>query len=193
VAALIIKEWLSISGEHKVEDCFVAALIYNLPACLYLIYRNQLPDKPLLQEVPTISAPTIPSCWSSLSAPFPAGRPADLAGQWCTIQAQTVAEAGHGYGQLAGAGLVAGTVECRAGCGAKLIGATPQQVYLGVVQACLTVARQPRAPAYTYPARAILFIEGEYKRPEMKKAVAWLRRINWSKAYASPFAICPMT
>ena len=51
VAALLVKEWLSLMGDHKVEDCFVAALLYNLPACLFMMQRNQLPYRPLLQEV----------------------------------------------------------------------------------------------------------------------------------------------
>ncbi|XLM22065.1 histidine kinase, partial [Chromobacterium piscinae] len=51
VAALLVKEWLSIMGDLKVEDCFVSALLYNLPGCIYMIQRNSLPDKPLLQEM----------------------------------------------------------------------------------------------------------------------------------------------
>jgi len=35
VAALLIKDWLSLMEEHRVEDCFVAALMHNVPACAF--------------------------------------------------------------------------------------------------------------------------------------------------------------
>ena len=35
VAALLIKDWLSLMEEHRVEDCFVAALLHNVPACCF--------------------------------------------------------------------------------------------------------------------------------------------------------------
>ena len=173
VAALIIKDWLSISGEHKVEDCFVAALIYNLPACLYLIYRNQLPDKPLLKEV----ADHFDTDYSRLleqfvrAVPLPAGLltllgsgPPSKRKQLLKLAMATANSLEQGWWRSPWlVGLDAA---------AKLLGVPAQQVYLGVVQACLTVARQPRANAYTYPARAMLFIEGEYQRPELKKAKA---------------------
>ena len=171
VAALIIKEWLSISGEHKVEDCFVAALIYNLPACLYLIYRNQLPDKPLLQEV----ADHFGSDYSKVleqfvqAMPLPAGL-LNLLGSGAPSKRKQLLKLAMATANSLEQGWWRSSWNVGLDLVAKLIGATPQQVYLGVVQACLTVARQPRAAAYTYPARCILLIEGEYKRPELKKA-----------------------
>jgi hypothetical protein len=173
VAALIIKEWLSISGEHKVEDCFVAALIYNLPACLYLIYRNQLPDKPLLQEV----ADHFGSDYSKVleqfvqAMPLPAGL-LNLLGSGAPSKRKQLLKLAMATANSLEQGWWRSSWNVGLDLVAKLIGATPQQVYLGVVQACLTVARQPRAVAYTYPARSILLIEGEYKRPELKKAAA---------------------
>lgn len=173
VAALIIKEWLSITGEHKVEDCFVAALIYNLPACLYLIYRNQLPDKPLLQEVSDHFGTDYSKLLEQFvrAIPLPVGL-LTLLGSGAPSKRKQLLKLAMATANSLEQGWWRAPWNVGLDVTAKLIGATPQQVYLGVVQACLTVARQPRAPAYTYPARAILFIEGEYKRPEMKKAAS---------------------
>lgn len=173
VAALIIKEWLSITGEHKVEDCFVAALIYNLPACLYLIYRNQLPDKPLLQEVSDHFGTDYSKLLEQFvrAIPLPVGL-LTLLGSGAASKRKQLLKLAMATANSLEQGWWRAPWNVGLDVTAKLIGATPQQVYLGVVQACLTVARQPRAPAYTYPARAILFIEGEYKRPVMKKAAS---------------------
>ncbi|WP_293764161.1 HDOD domain-containing protein [uncultured Aquitalea sp.] len=170
VAALIVKEWLSISGEHKVEDCFVAALIYNLPACLYLIYRNQLPDKPLLQEV----ADAFNTDYSKLleqfvkAIPLPAGL-LNLLGSGAPNKRKQLLKLAMATANSVEQGWWRSPWNVGIDAAAKLIGATQQQAYDAVVQACLMVARQHKVDAYAYPARALLFCEGEYLRPELKK------------------------
>jgi len=173
VAALIVKEWLSVSGEHKVEDCFVAALIYNLPACLYLIYRNQLPDRPLLQEV----ADSFGTDYSKLleqfvrDLPLPLGL-LNLLGSGTPSRRKQLLKLAMATANSLEQGWWRSQWLVGVDAAAKLIGSTPHQAYQGVVQACLTVGRSPRADAYTYPARALLYCEGEYVRPELKKQAA---------------------
>ncbi|MBI3143830.1 MAG: HDOD domain-containing protein [Pseudogulbenkiania sp.] len=164
VAAYLVKEWLSLSGEHKVEDCFVAALLYNLPACFFLLYRNQLPDQPLLQAVSAyfgldypkllerfIRATGLPpgllTLLGSGGAPSPRKQLLKLA-----VATANAIESGWWRSPWT-TGIEVAARQMRVGY---------DEAYRCVLAAAEGVARKPRAPAYTYPMRELLMLPGDY-------------------------------
>ena len=164
VAAYLVKEWLSLSGEHKVEDCFVAALLYNLPACFFLLYRNQLPDQPLLQAASgyfgldypkvlerfiqaTELPPGLLTLLGSGSAPSPRKQLLKLA-----VATANAIESGWWRSPWT-TGIEVAARQMRVGY---------DEAYRCVLGAAESVARKPRAPAYTYPMRELLMLPGDY-------------------------------
>ena len=164
VAAYLIKDWLSLSGEHKVEDCFVVALLYNLPACFFLLYRNQLPDQPLLQAVSghfgvdypkllerfiqtTGLPPGLLSLLGSGSAPSPRKQLLKLAG----ATANAIESGWWRTPWTTGIEVAA-----------RQMRVSYEEAYRCVLSAAESVARKPRAPAYTYPMRELLMLPGDY-------------------------------
>ncbi|OWY40553.1 histidine kinase [Xenophilus sp. AP218F] len=170
VAALIVKEWLSIQGDHKVEDCFVAALLYNVPACLYMLQRNQLPDKPLLQEV----SDAFGADYSQILAqfirdlPLPAGLNG-LLGPGAPSKRRQLLRLAMATANSLENGCWRSTWQVGVDTAAKLIATSPDNAYQAVVHAALNVAHHPRADGYSYPVRSLLLLEGEYKKASMKQ------------------------
>lgn len=171
VAALIVKEWLSIAKESRVDDCFVAALLYNLPAVFYLLFRNQVPDKPLLQAVADqfgsdypkvlegfVEATSLPV---SLLQLYGAGSH-NLRRQLLRLAVATANALEQGWWRPQ---WVVG-VEAAA----RLMNVNYDTAYAAVGHAVLSVAQHPRSTGYTYPARQFILLKGEYKPVEMKEA-----------------------
>ncbi|MGM8061133.1 histidine kinase [Vogesella indigofera] len=175
VAAFIIKEWLAITGEYKVEDCFIAALVYNLPACLYLIYRNRIPGGPLLHEVSDVFALDYPKIVEQFiqRMPLPSGLlntlgtgPVNRRKQLLKLAIATANAVDQGWWRPQwNIGIEAA---------AKLIGCRVDDAQQVVQQAILQVARHPRALGYTYPARAYLYIPGPFPQYNKQDEVATL-------------------
>jgi hypothetical protein len=167
VAAHIVKEWLSIAKEVRVDDCFVAALTYNLPACFYLLFRNEVPERPLLQAVADqfgsdypkvleafVRATSMPTALLQLYGPGTQG----LRRQVLRLAVATANALEQGWWRPQwSVGIEAA---------ARLIGCTYDTAYEAVVHATLTVAHHPRVVGYTYPARQLIMLEGEYRRPK---------------------------
>jgi hypothetical protein len=175
VAAAIIKDWLSLSGEHKFEDCYIAALIYNLPACFYLLYSNHTTERPLLQEVSETFGVGYPKVLEQFvwAMPLPMGL--------LTVLSTTTGGVSKRKQLLRLAvatanGLVQGAWRPQWWVGieaaARLIGVTPEEAYRVVPHAVMHVARNPRALAYSYPARELLMLPGSFNLPEMAPVAA---------------------
>jgi hypothetical protein len=171
VAALIVKEWLSIAKESRVDDCFVAALLYNLPACFYLLFRNQVPEKPLLQAVADqfgsdypkvlagfVEATSLPKALLQL---YGAGSH-NLRRQLLRLAVATANALEQGWWRSQ---WIVG-VEAAA----HLMGCNYDTAYAAVGHAVLSVANHPRAPGYTYSARQFILLQGDYKPAELKVA-----------------------
>lgn len=175
VAAFIIKEWLAITGDYKVEDCFIAALVYNLPACLYLIYRNRQPAAPLLHEVSDVFALDYPKIVEQfiMRMPLPSGLlntlgagPANRRKQLLKLAIATANAIDQGWWRPQwNIGVEAA---------AKLIGCPLADAHLVVQQAILQVARNPRALGYTYAARAYMYLPGPFPESNKQEEVASL-------------------
>ncbi|WP_337883184.1 HDOD domain-containing protein [Chromobacterium haemolyticum] len=173
VAALLIKEWLSLQGDHKVEDCFVAALLYNLPACLFMMQRNQLPDRPLLQEMSNAFDCDYAQVLEQFIKlmPLPTGLNA-LLGPGSPTKRRQLLRLAMATANSLEQGTWRSTWQVGVEAAAKLIGCAPYLAHQAVVHAALSVARHPRAVGYTYPVRSLLMLEGEYKRPSLQKTAA---------------------
>ncbi|RXZ42765.1 histidine kinase [Crenobacter cavernae] len=178
VAALVVKEWLSIANEPKVEDAFVAALVYNLPACFYLLQCNAVPDQPLLQAVSGAYGVDYPKLLEAfaramplppgLSAMFGAGGGHDARRrQVLRLAVATANGLEHGWWRPQ---FVAGI-----DAAARLVGSDFGTLYSVVVQAALSVGRHPRAPAYAYPARYLAMLEGDTRRMKMREVASLAR------------------
>ncbi|WP_028535157.1 HDOD domain-containing protein [Paludibacterium yongneupense] len=165
VAAMIVKDWLSQAGEHKVEDCYLAALVYNLPACFYLFYRNHGSDRPLLQVVAEnfetdyprllesfIRALGLPTALLSLLAPGPSTTRKQLLK--LAVATANGMEQGCWRGQWQAGIEVA----------SRLIGTSYDEAYAAVPYAAQQVANNARAVGYTFPARELIMLPGEYVR-----------------------------
>lgn len=174
VAALIVKEWLSLAKEARVDDCFVAALLYNLPAVFYLLFRNQVPEKPLLQAVADqfgsdypkvlerfVEATSLPK---SLLQLYAGGGGHNMRRQLLRLAVATANALEQGWWRpqwLVG-------VEAAA----RLMNVTYDTAYAAVGHAVVSVANHPRASGYTYPARQFILLQGEYKPVQMKESAA---------------------
>ncbi|UTH73867.1 HDOD domain-containing protein [Chromobacterium sp. IIBBL 290-4] len=173
VAAFIVKEWLSIMGDLKVEDCFVAALLYNMPGCLYMIQRNQLPDRPLLQEVSEAFNVDYAQVLESFikHMPLPGGFQG-LIGPGAPNKRKQLLKLALATANSLEHGVQRSTWLVGVDTAAKLINSTPEMAYMAVVHAALNVAKHPHVPGYTYPARALLMLPSEGRKAEMRKAAA---------------------
>lgn len=170
VAATIVKDWLSISGEHKFEDCYIAALIYNLPACFYLLYSNHTTERPLLQEVAETFGTDYPKVLEQFvwSMPLPMGLLPVLstAGGASSKRKQLLRLAvATANGLVQGAWRPQWWVGIEAA--ARVMGVTAEEAYRVVPHAVMHVARNPRALPYCYPARELLMLPGVFDLPEM--------------------------
>ena len=168
VAAIIAKDWLSLAGEHKVEDCYIAALIYNLPACFYLLLSNRTCEKPLLQEVSENFGIDYPKLLEQFvtAIRLPLGLLPVLSTSGMTPRKQLL--------RLAVAtanGLVHGSWRSQWWVGieaaARVMGVSAEEAYHVVPYAVLQVANHPRAMGYQYPARELLMLPGEFHQREM--------------------------
>jgi hypothetical protein len=174
VAAMIVKDWLSLAGEHKVEDCYIAALVYNLPACFYLFYSNRTAGRPLLQEVAEVFGVDYPKVLEQFvkTTPLPMG----------LLQILSTEGGGNRRKQLlrlavaAANGLVQGAWRQQWWVGieaaARLIGVAPAVAYSAVPYACLQVAKSARAMPYSYPLRELMMLPGDFRRAEMHAIAA---------------------
>ncbi len=163
IAAFTIKGWLAMLDDYKVEDCFLAALVYNLPACLYLIYRNRVPHGPLLQEVSDVFKTEYPKLLEHFiqKMPLPSGLLANLGTgpgnrrkQLLKLAIATANGVDQGWWRSQwNVGIEAA---------AKLIGCSPEDAHKVVQQSILQIARNPRAIGYTYSARAYMYREGPF-------------------------------
>jgi hypothetical protein len=173
VAALLVKEWLSIMGDLKVEDCFVSALLYNLPGCIYMIQRNSLPDKPLLQEMSEVFDADYAKILAAFikAMPLPAGFN-QLLGPGAPSKRRQLLKLAIATANSLEHGVTRSTWLVGVDTAAKLINCTPELAYQSVVHAVLNVARHPHVAGYTFPARALLLLPTESKKMEMKKAAA---------------------
>jgi len=170
VAAAIIKDWLSLAGEHKFEDSYIGALIYNLPACFYLLYSNRTSERPLLQEVAETFSTDYPKLLEQFiwTIPLPMG----------LLNVLSTSSGNHTRKQLlrlavaTANGLAQGTWRPQWQVGidaaARLIGVSPDEAYEAVHYAVLHVAKHPRHKAYSYPARELLMLPGVLHQPEMQ-------------------------
>ncbi|CUA84475.1 hypothetical protein Ga0061063_2096 [Gulbenkiania indica] len=167
VAAILAKTWLSQAGELKVEDCYMAALLYNLPACFYLIYRNDIPDKPLLQAVSETFGVAYPQLLEAFvrTMPLPVGLLALLGKQGGASRRKQILRLAVATANGLEQGWWRATWTVGIEAAARLTGLTFEEAYGGVVNAVRQVALHPRAPGYAHPAKALLLLEGEYHRP----------------------------
>jgi len=169
VAATIVKDWLSLAGEHKFEDCYIAALIYNLPACFYLLYSNHTSERPLLQEVSETFALDYPKLLEQFvwAMPLPMG----LLGVLSTSAGNSKRKQLLRLAVATANGLVQGAWRPQWWVGieaaARVIGVSADLAYQSVPLAVTHVARNPRAKAYSYPARELLMLPGSFHLPEM--------------------------
>lgn len=165
VAALVVKGWLSLTDEIKVEDCFIAALLYNLPACFFLMTQNTVPHRPLLHVVSESVGMDYPKLLErfvqELRLPtlllglLGSGQPSHR--KQLLRLAVATANGLEGYwrspwvtGITAAASLVNSSFDC---------------TYQIVMDAITHVARSPRSLEYGYPARELLFL------PKMRDGV----------------------
>ncbi|BEV71005.1 MULTISPECIES: HDOD domain-containing protein [unclassified Paludibacterium] len=169
VAAIIAKDWLSLAGEHKVEDCYIGALIYNLPACFYLLYSNRTAERPLLQEVSEVFGMDYPKVLEQFvkTIPLPMGLLNIIATDGGVSRRKQLLRLAVATAN----GLVQGAWRSQWWAGveaaARLIGVSANVAYSVVPYACLHVARSPRAPSYSYPLREFMMLPGEFHQPEM--------------------------
>jgi hypothetical protein len=174
VAAGIIKEWLALCNEHRVEDCYIGALIYNLPACFYLLYANRTFERPLLQEVAETFGTSYPKLLEQFAwaVPLPMGlmpvlSTTDGPNKRKQLLRLAVATA-NGLAQ--GAWRPQWQVGIEAA--ARLIGVSYDEAYRVVPNAILHVARNPRAKTYGYPARELIMLPGGFDQAEMRPVAA---------------------
>ncbi|MCW3478540.1 histidine kinase [Neisseriaceae bacterium JH1-16] len=159
IGAHLAKEWLSLADAVRVEDVFLAALVYNLPACLYLLTQPQAArlDEPLLAQVE--AAFEMP--YSQLvqqfveTLPLPAalltlldGSSSDPRRNLLQLALETANTLEQGWWQP--------DWNSRLATVAAEINASHAQIYQSVVQATLAVARNARAPGYTNAACSLL-------------------------------------
>jgi hypothetical protein len=174
VAAIIAKDWLSLSGEHRVEDCYIAALLYNLPACLFLIYNNHTCERPLLQEVSETFGTDYPKLLERFVTTIPL--PLGLLGILSTEGAMTPRKMLLRLAVATANGLAYGAWRPQWWAGieaaARLMGVGVEEAYRVVPHATLQVARNPRAQPYCYPVREFIMLPGEFDRPEMMPIAA---------------------
>lgn len=174
VAAIIAKDWLSLAGEHKVEDCYIAALIYNLPACLFLIYNNHTCERPLLQEVSETFGVDYPKLLEQFVAAVPL--PMGLLNILSTGGAMTPRRTLLRLAVATANGMAHGAWRPQWWAGieaaARMMGVTADEAYRVVPHAALQVARTPRAMPYTYPVRELIMQPGEFDQPEMMPIAA---------------------
>ncbi|TDR73818.1 HDOD domain-containing protein [Paludibacterium purpuratum] len=169
VAAIIAKDWLSLAGEHKVEDCYIAALVYNLPACFYLLYSNRTADRPLLQEVAEVFGLDYPKLLEQFvkTIPLPMGLLNILSTDGGVSRRKQLLRLAVGTAN----GLVQGAWRPQWWVGieaaARLIGVSPAVAYSAIPHACLQVARTPRAMSYSYPLREFIMLPGAFHQAEM--------------------------
>ncbi|AXE31488.1 histidine kinase [Chromobacterium phragmitis] len=173
VAALIVKEWLSIMGDVKVEDCFVSALLYNMPACIYMLQRNQLPDRPLLQEMSEAFSADYGQILQAFvkHMPLPVGFNT-LLGPGAPNKRRQLLKLAIATANSLDHGVERSTWLVGVDTAAKMINCMPEMAYNAVVHAVLNVAKRPHVVGYTFPARSLLLLPSNGKGPEMKKAAA---------------------
>jgi len=169
VAAVIVKDWLSIAGEHKFEDCYIAALIYNLPACFYLVYSNHTSGRPLLQEVSETFHTPYPKVLEQFvwNTPLPTGLLSVLSSDGGNNKRKQLLRlaVATANGLIQGAWRPQWWVGIEAA--ARLLGVTAAEAYRVVPKAVLQVAEHRRAMAYTYPVRELLMLPGSFDVPAM--------------------------
>jgi hypothetical protein len=169
VAAAIVKDWLSIAGEHKFEDCYIGALIYNLPACFYLVYSNHTSGRPLLQEVSETFHTPYPKVLEQFvwNMPLPTGLLTVLSSEGGNSKRKQLLRlaVATANGLIQGAWRPQWWVGIEAA--ARLLGVSASEAYRVVPQAVLHVARNPRAMAYTYPVREFMMLPGSFDVPAM--------------------------
>lgn len=174
VAAIIVKDWLSLAGEHKIEDCYIGALIYNLPACFYLMYHNRPSERPLLQEVAETVALDYPKLLEQFvwTTPLPMG----LLNVLSTESGPSKRKQLLRLAVATANGLTQGGWRPQWWAGieaaSRLMGVNAEAAYSVVPMAALTVARNRRAAAYGYPARELLMLPGEFRHAEMQPVAA---------------------
>ncbi|RQW28965.1 histidine kinase [Rhodobacteraceae bacterium CH30] len=162
IAALIVKAWLSLAGEHKVEDSFVAAEIYNLPACLYLLQHQQRLKKPALQQMAEQFAMDYPPLLAAFiqRMPLPEGLNA-LLGSGVPGRHRQLLKLAVACAEGLDQGWWRPAWQAGVSAAAHLMGVTYSEAYQAVVHAVLQVARNPQAPAYTFAAHRFLAMEGD--------------------------------
>lgn len=175
IAAFTIKEWLAITGEYKVEDCFLAALVYNLPACLYLIYRNRIPSGPLLHEVSEVFSLDYPKIVEQFikRMPLPSGLlnllgagPANRRKQLLKLAIATANSIDQGWWRPQWyIGIEAAS---------KLMGCRIEDAYDVVAQSVLNVARHPKASGYANAGRYLLLSPGPFPDKEKREVITAL-------------------
>ncbi|MGL6070229.1 histidine kinase [Craterilacuibacter sp.] len=162
IAALIIKSWLSFSGEHKIEDSFIAAEIYNLPACLYLLQRQHLTNRPVLQDMSEQFALDYPRLLSAFiqRMPLPVGLNG-LLGEGAPSRRRQLLKLAVATAEGVDQGWWRASWQVGIDAAARLMGVGYAEAYAATVHAVLHVARHSEAPAYAFAARRFLALEGE--------------------------------
>lgn len=173
VGAFLVKEWLSLAGEYKVEDCFIAAEVYNLPACLYLISCNHLPAKPLLQQMSEACGQDYPKILEFFvrQLPLPTAL-LDLLGPGAPSHKRQLLKLAMATANGLEQGWWRPQWQLGIEMAAKTMGRSYADTYSAVIDAVLHVARQPVVPGYAFAARALLALEGEVPRPTVVRAPA---------------------
>lgn len=158
VAALTVKGWLSLTDETKIEDCFIAALLYNLPACFYLLMQKNVPARPLLQAVSECFETDYPKVLERFVQDL--RLPTLLLGLLGSGNMSTrkqllrlaIATANSLEGHWRSPWLTGVTTA------ANLVNTSFNSAYHVVLDAVMHVAHSPRAVEYFYPARELLFL-----------------------------------
>lgn len=162
VAAFIVKAWLSLAGEHKVEDCFVAAELYALPASLYLLDSNTLPNKPALQAVAEALGCDYPALLARFAKAAPLPEPlALLLGGGVPSRRRQLLKLAVATAEGVEQGAWRAPWQAGIEAAAQLIGVSYAEAYAAVVHAILQVARHAPVAPYGYAARRFLALEGE--------------------------------
>ena len=183
VAALLIKDWLSLMEEHRVEDCFVAALLHNVAACAYRVESGV--DKPFLsldalgrhagfldykQMVERfIESQKLPDLLLDLLTEPPSFDRRRLLLK-SAIEVANLLEQGWWRNEM---------VEKITGV-SHLLAQPFETLWQDMVQLVLSVARNPDVPGYQLLARQLAYMP----EPEQPAGQDFLS-LNWDKAAAS--------
>ncbi|MEE9929042.1 hypothetical protein [Microvirgula aerodenitrificans] len=157
LAALLVKDWLSIIEVHKVEEFFTGALLYNVPLAFYAIDNDLVLDGDVERAAQRALGEDYSLFVRSVfqAAGLPAKMTELLLGQQdLSRQRLLLRHAIYTANHLA-SGWWQQDLQSHLRGVAGLLLVPEDQVWASVVQASLTLARSPYTRAYADPARSL--------------------------------------